>query len=133
MAEMPSNNQAIKETYLISQRITQHFHPHTKARYQILVVNNRFDQVFNFFFELQRSSQLPHSFPLHQVTYYDLAFLEKIIQLLQAEYGFTFTFRNFTGLFWPSTQQKISKHFRFKLANNLFNKDNLANNNSQNS
>lgn len=33
MAEMPSNNQAIKETYLISQRIAQHFHPHTKARY----------------------------------------------------------------------------------------------------
>ncbi|MFT8606515.1 MAG: acetyl-CoA carboxylase [Liquorilactobacillus ghanensis] len=133
MVAIPLNNsqKSHNEARLISRRITQYFKPHIKARYQILVVNNKFDQTFNFFFELQQPPQLPHSFPLHRVTHYDLAYLEEIIKQLQSEYGFTFTFRNFTGLFWPNAQQAISVHHQLTVKKNLIHSQSLTKHKSE--
>lgn len=108
MVVMHSNNSDF-EAKIILERLQQHFKPHTPARYAILIVDDPFERSYNFFFNIYRPPQLPHSIPLRRITIYDLEFLEAIVGKIRQKYGFTFIFRNFKQQRWPSNFQLISK------------------------
>lgn len=108
MVVMHSNNSDF-EAKIIIERLHQYFKPHTLARYTILIVDDPFEHSYNFFFNIYRTPQLPHSIPLRRIKIYDLEFLEAVVVKIRQNYGFTFIFRNFKRQRWPSNFQLISK------------------------
>lgn len=64
---------------LISERLWRLFKSRSQTRYWLQVVNDRYDQCFNFFFNSQRQGERLKSVPLHIFYHYDLNDLEELL------------------------------------------------------
>ncbi|WP_010077755.1 hypothetical protein [Liquorilactobacillus mali] len=107
MEEIHLNN-SVQEAHYILKQVKKYFKPGIKARYYILVVNDRFDHTFNFFFNIFKPKHFSRSIPLHRIKCYSLDYLENLIKELQQETQLTINFVLFENQRWPSTNQLIS-------------------------
>ena len=94
---------------LISERMRRLFKPRSQTRYWLQVVNDRYDQCFNFFFNSQRQGERLKSVPLHTLYHYDLNALEELLRSLRQQTNLTIQLLGFVGLKWPSTQKVIQR------------------------
>lgn len=79
---------------LIVTRIFDHFHHRIHVRYRVLVVNDRFNQRYNWFLEWERPHHRTRSVPLHSISYQD-GHLGVVIRLVKKSVGMTFVYRGF--------------------------------------
>lgn len=107
MEEIHLNN-SVQEAQYVLKQVNKYFKPGIRARYYILVVNDRFDHTFNFFFNVFKSRQFSRSIPLHRIKHYNLEYLEHIVKNLQKETQLTINFVLFENQRWPSTNKLIS-------------------------
>lgn len=99
---------AMESSELILQRLQAHFKrlPHT--RYCVVVVNNVYDQQYNFFVEVGRHQRCTRSIPLHSITDYLLSNLEQVVQQIQLHNHLPIHFNGFGGQQrWPQSGQLI--------------------------
>lgn len=101
---------ASQQVDVMEKRINQYFKPHIRARYQIQIVNNKFDHHFNFFFLYKRGQKNTHSVPIRVVREYDWVYFEQIVRELQRRVNFTLRFTGFAGEIWQSNGQKIPNY-----------------------
>lgn len=92
---------------LILNRLKADFHPKLNHRYQIMVVDNVYDETYNFFLDIQHKHNRQRSIPLHSVTKYELGFLEQVIEQIKAETQLTIVYINFHEQRWPHSQHII--------------------------
>ncbi len=92
---------------IIDKRLKTLFKPVSQSRYWLQVVNDPYDQSYNFFFNSQRRNQHVKSIPLHRLTDYQLTYLETVITGLRTKTNLTIEFAGFTGMKWPTTQKII--------------------------
>lgn len=88
------------ETYFIRRRDTE---------YYLQVVNDKYDETYNFFFNISPRGKRVHSIPLHTVEDYRLLYLEKLINKIFEKYQFSIKYDGFVGLRWPLSQELIQK------------------------
>lgn len=98
-----------KDVKIILERIEEHFKRVPNTRYTVNVVNNVYDEQYNFFFVIQKRNERMKSVPLHLVNNYDLENLENIINEIKAVYKLSFDYTGFTGQRWPNSWQVIQK------------------------
>lgn len=74
-----------KQAGIINERVEKYFIPNIKARYQINIVNDRFDEQYNFFFLKGKPNHFTRSLPLRtlQDEEYDIEYLEAIYRELK--------------------------------------------------
>ncbi|KRM91083.1 hypothetical protein FC80_GL001079 [Liquorilactobacillus cacaonum DSM 21116] len=111
--EIHSNN-AKKEADYIFEQTKKHFKPHVRARYYILVVNDRFDSSYNFFFNIFKPRQLSRSIPMRRLMNQTLEYLEEVIGFLRQKTTLTFIFILFEDQRWPSNNKLISNKKRYQ-------------------
>ncbi|MEE6666155.1 hypothetical protein PS423_01925 [Pediococcus acidilactici] len=87
---------------VILERIESLFKRVPNTRYLINVVNDHFDQTYNFFFFIAKKKQRPHSIPLHSIKKYDLEYLEIVVNEIKKHYHLTLTYNGFSGQRWPN-------------------------------
>ena len=105
MAAMPMN----KDLRIILERIRQNFTRKRDTEYYLQVVNDYYDQTYNFFINIRPRGKRLHSIPLHTVEDYRLSYLEKIIDKIMEQYKFSITYDGFVGQRWPEKQELIQK------------------------
>lgn len=98
-----------KDLKLIEERLSILFKRRSKTRYWLQVVDDPYDQTYNFFFNSQRKWQRQKSVPLHTVTDHNLEYLEKIMVDLQQFTRLTVQYDGFTGQRWPSSFRLIQR------------------------
>ncbi|WP_125979710.1 acetyl-CoA carboxylase [Loigolactobacillus iwatensis] len=104
------NDQILKrEAKLIVQRCQDQFKQRRQTRYWIKVVNDRYDQTYNFFFNYQRLHQVERSVPVRTITEFDLHRLELLIQEIKRLTEFNIEYEGFYHFLWPSSQRQIQK------------------------
>ncbi|MYV16034.1 acetyl-CoA carboxylase [Furfurilactobacillus milii] len=91
----------------IIERIEPLFKRVPRTMYHIQCVNNKYDQVYNFFFITQPQHKRPHSIPLHSVHTYDLGYLETVIKAIKQRTQLSIEFTGFMGQRWPVAQKEI--------------------------
>jgi hypothetical protein len=96
-----------KTTRLIYDRAQELFARHRNTRYWITVVNDKYQQQYNFFFNIVPRGQRHKSIPLHTLERYDLNYLEHVTATLRAVLPLTYEFVGFTGQVWPHSQRVI--------------------------
>ncbi len=79
---------------LIIQRIYDHFDHHFNVQYRILVVNDVFNQQYNWFLEWQRPGHRARSVPLHSLPATSSLFFQ-VVNLVKQSVGMTITYRGF--------------------------------------
>jgi len=94
---------------LIIERIQINFTRQRRTEYWLQVVNDPYDQTYNFFINIQPKKQRIHSIPLHTVTKYDLIYLERLIDQISSVFQLSISYDGFTGLTWPVKQELIQK------------------------
>lgn len=94
---------------LILERLEKDFSRHSRTIYQMLIVRDRFDDVYNFFLEIKPKNRREKSIPLHTLDNYELTYLEAVINALQQQTQITMQFKGFEGLIWPQAQTRIAK------------------------
>lgn len=94
---MPSNVLLTpdKEARIITDRALHKFAYHQHVRYRLLVVNDYYNHQYNFFLEWHRPAERSRSIPLHSLHNYDLAYLRRVLLLVQTDVGFSVSFRDF--------------------------------------
>lgn len=92
---------------LILARLNGLFKPKSNHRYQLVVVNNVYDQTYNFFLEIHHKHDRSRSIPLHSVTKFELAFLEHVIEQIKTGTNLTIEYINFHHQRWPHSQRII--------------------------
>ena len=99
-----------KQADIINERANKYFIPNIRARYQINIVNDRFDKRYNFFFLKGRPNHFTRSLPLRtlQDEEYDIEYLEAIYRELKKQTNFTIKFICFEGQRWHSNNKLIS-------------------------
>lgn len=99
-----------KQAEIINERANKYFIPNIKARYQINIVYDRFDECYNFFFLKGRPKQITRSLPLRtlQNEEFDIEYLEDIYRELKKQTNFTIKFICFDGQRWHSNGELIS-------------------------
>lgn len=101
-----------KAAELIWQRAEPHFKKMYKVQYYIKIVNDKFDDEFNFFFETVPMSNKAHvwrrSQPLHTLETYDLEYLEKVIGELHNLTNISIRYQGFVGKVWPISGKRIA-------------------------
>lgn len=98
-----------KDFQIIIDRIEQNFKRRYATLYWLQVVNDTYDQTYNFFINIQPRNQRRHSIPLHTVEEYDLSYLENLINQIRHRYHLTIVYDGFTGLKWPVKQELIQR------------------------
>ncbi|MFT9003198.1 MAG: hypothetical protein ABF991_00655 [Liquorilactobacillus hordei] len=100
---------AKKQADSINERVNKYFIPNIKARYQINIVNDRFDKRYNFFFLKGKPDHFTRSLPLRtlQGQEYDIEYLEAIYRELKKQTNFTIKFICFNGQRWHSNDREI--------------------------
>lgn len=96
-----------KDLEIIDQRIEKLFKRISRTRYWIQIVNDPYDQTYNFFFNSQRRGERLKSVPLHKLVNYQLTYLEQLIKGLRTKTNLTIEFTGFTGMRWPTTHKII--------------------------
>jgi len=94
---------------LIIERIQIYFTRRPRTEYRLQVVNDKIDQTYNFFINVQRKGERVHSIPLHTIDDYNLSYLENLINKIMEKYQLSITYDGFTGLKWPMKQELIQK------------------------
>ncbi|GKS81068.1 hypothetical protein LPAF129_07530 [Ligilactobacillus pabuli] len=102
---------AHQQVDVMEQRINQHFKPHIRARYQIQIVNDKFDRHFNFFFLYKRGQENTHSVPIRVIQEYDWVYFEEIVTELHRRVNFTLRFTGFQGEIWQSNGRDIPAYW----------------------
>ncbi|WP_057803424.1 hypothetical protein [Pediococcus stilesii] len=92
---------------IIMRRIQILFKRMNQTLYRIEVVNDKFDEEFNFFFHIQPKNRRIKSVPLHAVKKYDLEYLEEIINLIKKQTNLSIEFIGFEDLHWQSNHRMI--------------------------
>ena len=87
---------------VMEARIEHYFMPHIKARYQIQIVNDKFDNSFNFFFLYKKGAENTHSIPIRVIKDHDWIYFEQIVRELHHRVDFTLRFTGFQGEIWQS-------------------------------
>lgn len=105
MVVMPMNS----DFRIIIQRIEKYFTRRRDTEYYLQVVNDQYDETYNFFINIRPRNQRMHSIPLHTVEDYRLSYLEKLINKIMEQYQFSITYDGFVGLRWPMNQELIQK------------------------
>lgn len=105
MVAMPMND----DYRLIIERIEKNFTRKPRTKYWLQIVNDRYDQTFNFFINIQPMAKRMHSIPLHTITEYKLSYLEKLVNQISKKYCLTVVYDGFTGQKWPQTQELIQR------------------------
>ncbi|KRO15602.1 acetyl-CoA carboxylase [Lacticaseibacillus saniviri] len=95
---------------LITSKIDTLFTRAMHTRYWLVVVDDHFDQQYNFFFHSLKKGHRERSIPLHSVTQYDLIYLERLLAALRQHTQLSIYFRNFEGQFWPSNHYLIQRN-----------------------
>ncbi|MFT8584648.1 hypothetical protein [Liquorilactobacillus hordei] len=100
---------AKKQADIINERVEKYFIPNIKARYQINIVNDRFDKQYNFFFLKGKPNHFTRSLPLRtlQGDEYDIEYLEAVYRELKKQTNFTIKFICFNDQRWHSNDRKI--------------------------
>ncbi|WP_057894425.1 hypothetical protein [Lacticaseibacillus brantae] len=94
---------------ILLKHIKKMFNLQYHTRYWLMLVDDRFDKTYNFFFHYQRKRQRERSIPLHAVKTYNLEYLEKLIKDLQVVYHFSIIYVGFEDEYWPSNHQLIQR------------------------
>ncbi|WP_412989212.1 acetyl-CoA carboxylase [Pediococcus siamensis] len=94
---------------VILERLAKDFLRKSRTIYQMLVVRDHFDQVYNFFLVIKPKHDRQKSIPLHTLESYDLAYLEGVVQEIKQQTQITIQYRGFEELVWPQAQTRISK------------------------
>lgn len=94
---------------LICDRIDALFVRAPRVRYWLLIVDDSYDQTYNFFFESRQQAHRTRSTPLHTIERHDLGYLETIINGIQQHTQLTQHFKGFTGQRWPRSQRIIQR------------------------
>ncbi|KRN28786.1 hypothetical protein IV38_GL000991 [Lactobacillus selangorensis] len=94
---------------LIEQRIDEQFQRKSRTMYWLEVVDDVYDQTYNFFMCHQKKGEPLRSVPLHSLTDHDLASLETIIAALQHYTQLTIHYFGFVGQEWPGSHRIIQK------------------------
>ncbi|KRM10790.1 acetyl-CoA carboxylase [Paucilactobacillus suebicus] len=102
MTESPKDAAA-----LIIERLDQNFKPTRGLRYRIYVVNDVYDDSYNFFLDIKSKYTNERSIPLHSLEEYTLEYLERVIRLVEMSTQMTIEFQHFEGLRWPVRQRLI--------------------------
>ncbi|MFT8836846.1 hypothetical protein [Liquorilactobacillus satsumensis] len=96
-----------RQASIIFERIQKYFKPHIPARYQIQVVNNKFDKKYNFFFVVSKPKRMTRSIPLRTIREQDLVYLEAIVTELKKLIKLTIKFIGFDDQRWESNGKLI--------------------------
>ena len=96
----------------IAEQVWPLFKRLPKTIYHILVVNDHYDDQFNFFFEIYRPHFRTHSYPLYSMSNQQLDKLETLLRLLREQEGLQINidFRGFGNQRWPESQRRIVSH-----------------------
>lgn len=94
---------------IICSRISQYFTRRKDTEYYLQVVNDFYDQTYNFFINIRPRNQRMHSIPLHTVKNYRLEYLEQLVNKITEQYHFSIVYDGFVGLRWPNRQELIQK------------------------
>ena len=96
----------------IAEQVWPLFKRLPKTIYHILVVNDHYDDQFNFFFEIYRPHFRTHSYPLYSMSNQQLDQLETLLRLLREQEGLQINidFRGFGNQRWPESQRRIVSH-----------------------
>ncbi|MDD9323924.1 hypothetical protein [Pediococcus acidilactici] len=81
---------------VILQRIQRYFKKIPNTYYAINIVDDRFDDCYNFFFVVHKKNSRPHSIPLRRVTPYDLESLKEVVREVRKVYQLTIKYTGFT-------------------------------------
>ena len=92
---MGQSSLAKKEAAIISERAFQNFEHHQHVWYRLLVVNDQYNQQYNFFLEWHYRGERCRSVPLHVVQHYELHYLKQVLINVQNRIGFSILLRNF--------------------------------------
>lgn len=93
----------------IIARIEQHFTRKPQTTYCLQIVNDKYDQTYNFFINIQPRGKRQHSIPLHTVENYQLEYLEKLVDQITKSYHLTIIYDGFTKMKWPVKQELIQR------------------------
>lgn len=96
-----------RQAAIIYERIKNYFKPHIPARYQIQVVNDKFDDAYNFFFIVAKPKRMTRSIPLRIIKKRDLVYLESIVTELKQLTGLSIKYIGFTDERWQSNGKLI--------------------------
>ncbi|WP_283679183.1 acetyl-CoA carboxylase [Lentilactobacillus sp. Marseille-Q4993] len=96
-----------RDVKILLERIQPLFKRMSQTRYWIRVVNDQFDEQYNFFFHSQHRGMREKSVPLHSIKNYRLEYLEKVISLFKENLNLSIYYAGFKGLRWPSTNKRI--------------------------
>ncbi|WP_295746941.1 acetyl-CoA carboxylase [uncultured Limosilactobacillus sp.] len=91
---MPHHESASAAAKLILKRIYDHFDHHLNVRYRILIVNDTFNQQYNWFLEWQRPGHRTRSVPLHSLAASRTS-LPAVVRLVRQGVGMTIAYRGF--------------------------------------
>ena len=98
---------------IILSRVEMLFKRIPNMRYSINIVNDRFDNEYNLFFEKVPRKQRPHSMPIHTLEKYDLEYLEQVVNEIQKHYQLSINYTGFVGERWPISKKVIQKKKSF--------------------
>ena len=101
---------AVQHVDVMEERINHYFKPHIRARYQIQIVNDKFDHSFNFFFLYKMGNENTRSIPIRVIKDCDWVYFEKIVRELHRRVNFTLRFTGFTGEIWQSNGKMIPRY-----------------------
>ncbi|WP_127849605.1 acetyl-CoA carboxylase [Lacticaseibacillus hulanensis] len=107
MTKIKSPDELCKPARIIFDRADALFGRHRNTRYWITVVNNRYGQQYNFFFNTVPRGRRHKSVPLHTLEQYNLPLLERVIGELRCVLKLTYEFVGFTGMRWPESGRVI--------------------------
>ncbi|SDN39263.1 hypothetical protein [Limosilactobacillus mucosae] len=104
------DNSLASAAHQIAEQVWPLFKRLPKTIYHILVVNDHYDDQFNFFFEIYRPHFRTHSYPLYSMSNQQLDQLETLLRLLREQEGLQINidFRGFNNQRWPSSQRRIA-------------------------
>jgi len=94
---------------LIIERIQVNFKRQFQTEYWLQIVNDPYDQTFNFFINIRPRGKRIHSIPLHTIDNYNLSYLERLVARIMEKFQLSITYDGFVGLKWPIKQEYIQK------------------------
>lgn len=94
---------------LLTSRIKIYFRRLHQTRYWLVIVDNHYDHIYNFFICQQKKKRPLRSIPLHSIENYDLEYLEQLVDALHQEIKLSIDYYGFVGQRWPSSNRIIQR------------------------
>lgn len=94
---------------IIVERIEKYFKRKPNTEYYLQIVNDQYDQTYNFFINIRPKLKRLHSIPLHTISTYNLSYLEKLIGQINKKIHLTIVYDGFVGMKWPIKQELIQR------------------------